>query len=172
MASLAAPSLFYLLLLFIASVVFLAWITYGKAIDYYFKGTLTQETKNGLLEELKKVYNRGFSSGFYFGQPGTESFTETYGSIASTRKVFLGKVLNYYKKNNIAHIRLEAESLDIGDSIYIIGSTTGVVEVRLNNLKYDEKEFQHVQKGDEITFECAERVRTNDKVYKIVYLDI
>jgi U32 family peptidase len=145
---------------------------YRKAIDLYFEGNLTQTEKDNLQEELKKVYNRGFSPGFYFGQPGSESFTATYGSIASTRKVFLGKVLNYYKKNNIAHIRLEAESLIAGDSIYIIGSTTGVVEVPLNSLKYDEKEFQQVQKGDEITFECLERVRPNDKVYKIVFLDI
>jgi U32 family peptidase len=144
---------------------------YRKAIDLYCDGGLTQEIKNELADELRKVYNRGFSTGFYFGQPGSESFTATYGSIASTRKVFLGKVLNYYKKNNIAHIRLEAESLDPGDSIYIIGSTTGVVELQLGSLKYDEKEFQHAQKGDEITFECTERVRPNDKVYKIVYLE-
>jgi U32 family peptidase len=144
---------------------------YRNAIDLCFEDKLTSHAKENFKDELQKVYNRGFSSGFYFGQPGSESFTATYGSIASTRKVFLGKVLNYYKKNNIAHIKLEAEFLNAGDSIYIIGSTTGVVEAHIDSLKFDNKEFLKVQKGDEITFECLERVRPNDKVYKIVNLD-
>ena len=122
------------------------------------------------LEELKKVYNRGFSPGFYFGQPGSESYAATYGSVATSRKVYLGRVLNYFKKSKIAHIKIEAEDLKIGDSIYIIGNTTGVVEVQLNQLKLDENEYQSVVKGNEITFECPEVVRVSDKVYKIVYI--
>ena len=145
---------------------------YRKAIDLYFDNRLTREHKTEFLEELGKVYNRGFSSGFYFGQPSTENFTSTYGSIASTRKVYIGKVLNYYKKNSIAHIKIEADSLTAEDSIYIIGNTTGVVEIHLNKLKYDDAEYQKVEKGSEITFECPDQVRANDKVYKIVNSEI
>ena len=143
---------------------------YRQAIDLYFENKLTNEKKKYFLEELKKVYNRGFSPGFYFGQPGSESYAATYGSVATSRKVYLGRVLNYFKKSKIAHIKIEAEDLKIGDSIYIIGNTTGVVEVQLNQLKLDENEYQSVVKGNEITFECPEVVRVSDKVYKIVYI--
>ena len=143
---------------------------YRQAIDLYFENKLTNEKKKSFLEELKKVYNRGFSLGFYFGQPGSESYAASYGSLATSRKVYLGKVLNYFKKSKIAHIKIEAEDLRIGDSVYIIGNTTGVIEVKLDQLKLDEKEYQIVGKGDEITFECPEIVRVNDKVYKIVNL--
>jgi U32 family peptidase len=143
--------------------------TYRSGIDSYFNHTLTPEKKAEYIEELKKVYNRGFSDGFYFNKPGSDGFTTTYGSQATSKKVYLGRVLNFYKKNNVAHIRLETETLIPGDSIYIIGATTGVVEMKLDELKYDGKDYNRVVGGDEITFECAERVRTNDRVYKIVY---
>lgn len=145
--------------------------TYRKAIDHYFDGTLTQEIKLEYLEELKKVYNRGFSSGFYFGQPGSESYTKTFGSIATTKKIYVGRVLNYYKKSKIAFVRLEADSLSIGDSIYIIGSTTGLVELTLKKIIQDEIELNSVNKGSDLTFECEELVRANDRVYKIVSVD-
>lgn len=144
---------------------------YRRAIDSYFEGKLTAELKNELVEELKKVYNRGFSQGFYFGQPNSKSFADTYGSSATTRKVFVGKVLNFYKKSGIAHIKLEAETLSMGDSIYIIGSTTGVVEMQLNHFMLDGIELQNAERGSTITFECSRRVRENDKVYKIIYLE-
>lgn len=144
---------------------------YREAIDSYFEKKLTPELKSELVAELRKVYNRGFSYGFYFGQPNSESFAKTYGSTATTRKVYVGKVLNFYKKNNIAHIKLEAEALAGGDLIYIIGSTTGVVEMQLNNFMRDGIELQSAEKGNTITFECKKRVRENDKVYKIVDLE-
>ena len=141
---------------------------YRKAIDHYFDGTLTKELKQEYFEDLKKVYNRGFSSGFYFGQPGSESYTKTFGSIASTKKEYVGRVLNYYKKRKIAFVRIEAGSLGVGDLIYIIGSTTGVIELVLNKIVRDYAELNSIDKGSDFTFECEELVRANDRVYKVV----
>ena len=145
--------------------------TYRKAIDHYIDGTLTQQLKQEYLEELKKVYNRGFSPGFYFGQPGSESYTKTFGSIATTKKVYIGRVLNYYKKSKIAFVRLEADSLSTGESIYIIGSTTGVVELNLNKIIQDDVMLTSINKGNDFTFECEELVRAHDRVYKIVSVE-
>lgn len=144
---------------------------YRQAIDLYFEGKLTPEIKLGLVDRLKKVYNRGFSPGFYIGEPGSESYAKTYGSIATTRKVYIGKVLNYYKKSEVAFIRLEADELKSGDSIYIIGSTTGVVELTVDKMMIEEKELVSTSKGNDITIICPERVRQYDKVYKIVNLE-
>ena len=142
--------------------------TYRRAIDLYYENLLTLNVKNELVENLKKVYNRGFSPGFYLGLPGSESYAKTYGSIATTRKVYIGKVLNYYKKSEVAFIRLEAADLKTGDSIYIIGSTTGVVELIIEKMMQDDKILNDVSKGNDITIICQERVRQYDKVYKIV----
>jgi len=144
---------------------------YRKAIDLYFEDKLTPEIQSGFITELKKVYNRGFSPGFYIGQPGSDSFTKIYGSLATTKKVYVGRVINYYKRNKIVFIKAEAESLSTGESIYIIGSATGVVELQLTKIMKDEIEIKHAEKGSEITFECNKLVRANDRVYKIIDLE-
>jgi U32 family peptidase len=145
--------------------------TYRKAIDYYFEGKLSEDFKKEAVKKLSKVYNRGFSTGFYFGKPGTEDFASVYGSAATTKKVYIGKVVNYFKKSKIALIKLEADSISVGDSIYIVGNTSGVVELEIENLQYEDKIFKKVEKGDQVTIKCEERVREYDKVYKIIYLE-
>ncbi|RJP61135.1 MAG: U32 family peptidase [Ignavibacteriales bacterium] len=141
---------------------------YRKAIDLYFENKLTAEIKSNLKNELSKVYNRGFSNGFYFGRPGHEDYAEKYGSIATTKKVYIGKVLNYFKEPSVAHVKLEAGDLVKDDMIYIIGSNTGVVEMKIGQLIKDEIEINEGKKGDEITFKTTELIRPRDKVYKIV----
>ena len=145
--------------------------TYRKAIDLYFEEKLDRETKHEMYEDLKKVYNRGFSAGFYFGTPSGDEYTERYGNQATTKKVYVGKVINYYKKSKIAHIKLEAGGLEINDSIYITGNTTGLVETNLQSIVKDEKQINAAAKGDEITFFLGELVRPKDQVYKIVPAD-
>jgi putative protease len=49
--------------------------TYREAIDE----PLTKEKIMMLMDKLKTVYNRGFSPGFYLGEPSTEAFTDVYG---------------------------------------------------------------------------------------------
>jgi putative protease len=142
--------------------------TYRKAIDLYFEGNLTDEIKTSFYEELQKVYNRGFSSGFYFGVPGGDGFTDKHGSSATTKKAYVGKVLNYYKQSKIVFIRLEAETLAVGDSVYLIGNTTGVINQKVSNMIRDNVEIEMANKGDEVTFVCEDTVRVNDKVYKII----
>jgi putative protease len=144
--------------------------SYRQAIDFYYEGKLTPEVKKEFVNELEKVYNRGFSAGFYFDVPGAEEYTQIYGSRAKTQKQFIGKVLNYYKKSKVAHIRLDAGDLKSGDSIYIIGETTGVVELDINTFFKDEKPSDSAIQGDKITLNCEELVRERDQVYKIVKL--
>lgn len=141
---------------------------YRKAIDKYFMGSLTLGDKLNYIEELKKVYNRGFSPGFYFGTPGEESYAGIYGSIATTRKVYVGRVLNYYKKNQVAYIKIEADKISSGDSIYIIGNTTGTIELTVGEILNNDKVVTEAVKGENVTIYCRELAREFDKVYKIV----
>lgn len=141
---------------------------YKNAIDNYFAGSLTKEKKENYLTELEKVYNRGFSRGFYFGVPGSESYAATYGSIATTRKVYVGKVVNYYKKSRVAQVKIEADMISNGDLLYIIGSTTGTIELSVKEIMKGDTIVSEAVKGDDITLGCEDRVREFDKVYKIV----
>ena len=120
-----------------------------------------------MLEDLRTVYNRRFSYGFYLGEPENE-FTEKYGSQATTRKIYVGKVLNYFKKARVAHVRMQAGSVQLGDKVYVIGETTGCVETSIATMIREEKTIEKAEKGEDFTFLCGETVRKNDQIYKII----
>jgi len=141
---------------------------YRKAIDLYFEGNLNKEVKQEMFEDLGKVYNRGFSAGFYHGIPSGADYTERYGNQATIKKMYVGKVLNYYKQSKIAHIKLEAGEIELNDILYITGNTTGFVETTLQSLMKDEKQVDKAIKGEEVTFFLNELIRTRDQVYKVV----
>ena len=132
---------------------------------YILKENLHPKLKKHLLKELEEVYNRGFSSGFYFGKPGSEEYAGIHGSKATTKKEYRGKVINYFKKAKAVHVLLEAGEIKAGDSIYIIGTTTGVVELKLESFLKNDVEADSAQKGDEITFICENEIRPRDLVY-------
>jgi len=140
---------------------------YRKAIDLHFQKKLTIEKKKEFLKELETVYNRGFSTGFYFGKPSSEDYAGVEGSKATTRKVYIGKVINYFKKPKAAHILLESGKLKLNDQLLIIGETTGLVEVTLGEMIINEKSSRSAKKGNEITFVTPVLVRRNDKVYLV-----
>jgi putative protease len=138
---------------------------YRRAIDLYFEGKLTKNIKTEMLEELKQVYNRGFSSGFYFNVPSSEEYAGIHGSKATRRKEYLGKVINYFQKSKVAHILIESGSLKQDDDLLIIGETTGVVEVMVSSFLRNDEAAAIAGKGDEVTFVVDELVRPRDKVY-------
>jgi len=140
---------------------------YRRAIDQYYEHKLTEEIKKQFLIELEEVYNRGFSSGFYFGKPGADDYADIYGSKATTKKEYVGKVLNYYKKSKIAYVELESGKIAVDDRIIIIGPTSGVIDLTLNTIIKDEVEINKAEKSDRITFPCNFQVRPHDRVYLI-----
>jgi len=138
---------------------------YRRAIDLYFEGKLTDDIKKEMLEELKQVYNRGFSSGFYFEIPSSENYADIHGSKAAKRKEYLGKVLNYFQKPKVVHILIESGSLNQNDDLLIIGETTGVIENKVNSFLRNDEAATSAEKGDEVTFVIDDLVRPRDKVY-------
>lgn len=140
---------------------------YRRAIDLYFEQKLTIEKKKEFLTELETVYNRGFSTGFYFNTPSSEDYAGVEGSRATTRKSYIGKVLNYYKEPQVVHFIMESGDLSAGDKILILGETTGVIETILKEFYVNDHLAEHSVKTDEVTFFLPELVRRNDRIYKI-----
>ncbi|RJP73209.1 MAG: U32 family peptidase [Ignavibacteriales bacterium] len=144
---------------------------YRKAIDLYFEGKLTDELKKQFVEDLRTVYNRGFSHGFYFDVPSSEDYSPTYGSIATTKKEYIGKVINYFKQPKAAYIQIESGKIVLGDDILIIGKTSGVIEIKLDKMLDEETEITEAKKGKRVTFISPNQVRPNDMVYKVVTVE-
>ncbi|MBQ0113195.1 MAG: U32 family peptidase [Bacteroidales bacterium] len=141
--------------------------TYKEAVKAYCEGTWTEEKLEQWNEDLKKVYNRDFWDGYYLGRKVGE-WTEKYGSQATTTKVFVGTVTNYFKKLNVAEIRMESGEFKLGDEFYIIGPTTGVYEGKAEEIRVDLKPVEKTEKGEYFSMPTSEVVRRNDKLYLVV----
>ena len=139
--------------------------SYSKAIDLHSKGELTEDKKKELIARMQEVYNRGFETGFYLGKP-MNAWAGSYGSKATTKKVRLGKVENYYTDKRVAYVKIEQNNISVGNKYYIIGPTTGVIEAELSSMFVNEKEGKTANQGDEITFK-TEKCRKGDEMFKI-----
>lgn len=136
---------------------------YRKALD---KKLTKNEIRQG-VEELKRVYNKGFSSGFYFGVPDKNGFSPVEHSSSQEKKHFIGKITKYYPKLKVATIQL-VSSVKVGDEIVVIGKTTGVLNDQIDSIEIKKKQVKSGKKGQEIGIKVCDRVRKNDEVYKII----
>ena len=140
---------------------------YRDSIDSLYNGTYDKEKVISWMQELEKVYNRGFWNGYYLGQKLGE-WSKEPGSHATQKKVYLGKGMHYFPKAEVGEFKIEAYDLAIGDTILITGPTTGAQEMELKSMFVNDKEAQTATKGDEVTMKLDFRIRPSDKLYKIV----
>ncbi len=141
---------------------------YNDVINSVLDGSFSPEKVKGWEKELMKVYNRGFWDGYYLGRKLGE-WSNVHGSKATRKKLYIGKVTNYFSKIEVAEVKIEAYDLKKGDRIMIIGPTTGVEEVVIEELRdYHERERDTIEKNQVATFKVSAKLRRSDKVYKIV----
>jgi U32 family peptidase len=138
---------------------------YHEAVTAIEAGTYNAERTDAWKKRLSGVFNRGFWDGYYLGQKMGE-WNSRYGSSASRSKVYLGKITNYFRKLNVAEIRLENGDLNRGDTILITGPTTGVVEYTVDEIRVDLEVTDKAVKGEYCSVKTADFLRRSDKVYK------
>lgn len=140
---------------------------YHEAVDAYFEGNFTDEKVADWDSRLSTVFNRGFWNGYYLGQRLGE-WSKNYGSLASERKVYIGRGMNYFPNIGVAEFRMEAGTLKVGDKILVTGPTTGVVEAVVEEIRVDLKPVAETKKGELFSVKLSEKIRRSDKLYKIV----
>lgn len=133
---------------------------YREAINSHLKGSW--KFKKEWINELKKVFNRGFDEGFYFNKPkqGPPQNQAKY------IKKDIGQVLNYYRKAGAAEIRLW-DGLKIGDELIIQGKTTGSLTEKVKSLQINGENVKRAKKCT-VGVKLTNRVRPGDLVYKRV----
>lgn len=140
---------------------------YDEAITAIAEGTYTKEKTDLWRARLSTVFNRGFWDGYYLGQKMGE-WNSNYGSSATKRKVYIGKITNYFKKLDVAEIKLENGDLNKGDTILITGPTTGVMEYIADEIRVDLMVVVRALKGELCSIKTPGILRRSDKVYKWV----
>jgi putative protease len=140
---------------------------YRQALESYENGSYTIQKAREWKQELNDVYNRGFSTGFYFGVPGPDGqAVEADMNASPVSRHAVGVVLNYYSKQEAAAVRLLEQGLAVGDLIVIEGTNT-YLEQQVMSLHKEEKSVQKALKGDEVGLGVTGKVRKNDRVYRV-----
>ena len=121
----------------------------------------------GWDEQLSRVFNRGFWNGYYLGQRLGE-WSSVYGSLAKEHKEYAAKTVGWFSKIGIGDFQCEALELHKGDKVLIIGPTTGVIELVLDEIQVDYKVVETVHKGERFTIPIKEKIRPSDKMFLIV----
>jgi len=140
---------------------------YKEAVNAIANDEYTAEAIAEWKKRLSKVFNRGFWDGYYLGQKLGE-WSHEYGSVAKEKKIFVGRVTNYFSKLGVVEIKPEASELHNNDKVLIIGPTTGVVETIAEGIRVDDKVVSKCSKGTKCSFEVPELVRRSDKLYRLV----
>ena len=137
---------------------------YRRAADAVCEGTYTPEFTAGLKESLSEVFNRGFWDGYYQGAP-LGQWSDVYGSQATMRKVYCGKVTNWFDKIRVAEISVEAADLPSGSEIMVIGATTGCVTFKANDVRVEFMTVPLARKGERCSVASPEKLHRGDKVF-------
>ena len=141
---------------------------YREAAQACLDGTFSAARAEAWMKRLESVFNRGFWEGYYAGRPVAEH-SEHYGSAATRRKVYVGKVTNFYKRISVAEVLVEAAPLAVGEEIFFMGATTGVAEQTLAELHdTDGKPVPSVAQGTLCAVRTQGTIRRGDQLYKFV----
>ena len=160
-----------------AEYVFETTSSYKKVLDFYMDFAAKGKTernpeefenlKKSECERLKKVFNRGFSGGFFMGKPVGNWTSDISGG--TEKKFILGHVVKYYPKMGVAEMAIDSGSLKEGDFIQIEGKNPSkdprffrskISEIRVGGLR-----SKFAKKGDCATVSVPEKVRLGDRVF-------
>lgn len=139
---------------------------YRRGVDAYFEGKYDDALKAELKNETAKVFNRGFWDGYYQGAK-LGQWSEVYGNKATKRKIYTGKVTNFFSNLSVAEVLVETGEFTIGSHILIMGPSTGVVEMIVEELRVDLKSVEKAVKGEYCSIPVKEgvKLRRSDKIY-------
>jgi putative protease len=137
---------------------------YDEALRAIESGTYTEDKIKEWEKRLGEVFNRGFWGGYYLGQRLGE-WTTRYGSSATRRKVYAGRVTNWFDHPGVAEITVEAAPLHTGEPLVILGETTGVLEFTPDEIRVELQPVETALQGVRCSIRTPEKVRRGDKVY-------
>jgi len=86
--------------------------------------------------------------------------------LSEEELIEVGRVTHFYPKISVAIVELKAP-LNVGDKILIRGATTNF-EQTVESMQIEHRNIEKAEAGQIIGLKVKERVRENDKVYRMV----
>jgi U32 family peptidase len=143
---------------------------YREAIAAIADGTYTQEKVDKWKDRLNTVFNRGFWEGYYLGRQLGE-WSDSGGSHATRKKVFLGRATKYYPAIGVAEFKIETGTLALQDELLVTGAESGILSQIVASMQVDNAPVTSAAQGMHIAIKVDKKVRSGDKLYKILAAD-
>jgi len=124
---------------------------YREAIEAYYKGTFNQKKVGRWVTELKKVYNRGFTPGFYFKRMTEVDHQHNYPyNLSHFRYIRVGHVVSFDQQTGFARILLSNGFISQDDDLIIMGKETDTyIHQKAIDLKYEDRKVSKSPRGTE-----------------------
>jgi putative protease len=112
--------------------------------------------------DLTQIFNRDFTSGYFFGSQGSEMMSYRR---PNNRGVRLGRVKASRREDRLVDIALE-EPLRKGDGLEIWVSEGGRTGTEVGELLIDGRRVEEAPAGAVVSLSVPGRIRTGDRVFK------
>ncbi|MFX1393256.1 MAG: peptidase U32 family protein [Promethearchaeota archaeon] len=123
--------------------------TYREAIEAYYNGTFTEKKVGKWVTELKKVYNRGFTPGFYFNRMTENGHQhKSPANLSHFRYIKIGEVEHYDQITQTATISLNNGYLTKNNDLIIMGKETDTyIHQKAISIEYEGKAVNKTPRG-------------------------
>lgn len=133
---------------------------YRRLLDRALTGTffITPEEER----DLAQIFNRRFSTGYYYGAPGRDlvNFKQP-----NNRGLPVGRVRRYDGKAGLAEIALDG-NLCVGDGVDFWVTVGGRVSTEVHQLLQGGREVESAGPGSVVALPVKGRIRRGDRVFK------
>lgn len=134
---------------------------YRRALDLFKESPKNYRIKEEEIRKLKQIFNRGFTTGYYYSRPGKAMMSYESGK---NRGLLIGKVLGHGGKG-YARIKLYGD-LNKGDGIEVWtkkGTNTGTV---VEFMEIKGKQAEKASRSDVVDIRIKGGIEKGDLVYK------
>jgi len=139
---------------------------YREAIDRYYQNPEKFQIDKAWGKELEQIFNRDFTTGYYFGNQGKElmSFKRP-----NNRGLLLGRITKV--ENGLIFIHL-VEPLAVGDGYEVWVTKGGRIAGEVKEIYYNNKKTLKSDAGQEIAIKVTGKPRVGDRVFKTHDIDL
>ncbi len=138
---------------------------YREAVDSYYNKSFTKEKISKWKKQLSDVYNRGFSTGFYFGTPTKEGVTlDKADNLSSVKKILIGEVVHYFSKIGVAEIHFSHKGIKKGIGVVFEGNRT-YFKQKIESMEIQGKSVNLINKGQKAGIKVDGKVFKGDRVF-------
>ena len=83
------------------------------------------------------------------------------------KEIEVGRVADYFGHIGVVAIEITAEGIKVGDTLHFHGHTTDFVET-VQSMQIEHDSVEEAGVGANVGIKVSDRVRTHDKVYKVI----